>query len=76
MSMPELLPDFLNQPAADYNRDGDSGTPGTESSGELRVIIPPNPPEFGPAAALALLRLLVEIHRQRKEIPDNPVEGT
>ncbi|GAA3741607.1 hypothetical protein GCM10022225_26360 [Plantactinospora mayteni] len=74
--MPEFQPDFPDQPVPDYNYDGDSGTTDTASLGELRVIVPPDPPEFGPAAALALLRLLVAVHRQRKEIPNDPMEET
>lgn len=42
-----------------------TGTP-AES---VRVIVPREPPEFGPAAARALLRLLVAIHAKRTAIP-------
>lgn len=35
-----------------------------------RVIVPPEPPEFGPAAARALLRLLVAVHRKRAGAPN------
>ncbi|GIM86622.1 hypothetical protein Sar04_33580 [Salinispora arenicola] len=74
--MPGLQPDFPDQPVSDYNYDGDSGTTDTASLGELRVIVPPDAPEFGPAATLVLLRLLVAVHRQRKEISNNPTEET
>ncbi|MCN0179974.1 hypothetical protein [Salinispora arenicola] len=33
-------------------------------------------PRADPMNALALLRLLVAVHRQRKEIPNNPTEET
>ena len=31
----------------------------------VRVVVPREPPEFGPAAARALLRLLVAVHAKR-----------
>jgi hypothetical protein len=34
-------------------------------SDTIRVIIPPDPPAWGPAAARALLRLLTAVHRKR-----------
>jgi hypothetical protein len=62
--MPQLQPDSPDQADQDYNHDGGSGT-ADMASGELHVIVPPDPPEFGPAAARALLRLLIDVYRNR-----------
>ncbi|WP_275409690.1 hypothetical protein [Actinoplanes utahensis] len=34
------------------------------------MIVPPLPPEFGPAAARSMLRLLVSIHRKQKSVEE------
>jgi hypothetical protein len=38
------------------------------------VIVPAEPPEFGPAAARALIRLLVAVHRRRQAAAETPRE--
>jgi hypothetical protein len=43
--------------------------------GTPRVIVPPTPPDFGPAAARALIRLLIAVHRKHTNA-DNPSEET
>jgi hypothetical protein len=50
-----------------YNFDGDTPTATGTPAGVPHVIVPPDPPEFGPAAARALLRLLLAVHHKRRE---------
>jgi hypothetical protein len=50
----------------DYNCNGKPQlTEPADLSGAVRVIIPPDPPVLGPAAARALLRLLIAVQRKR-----------
>jgi hypothetical protein len=39
-----------------------------------QVIVPAEPPEFGPAAARALIRLLVAVHHRRQSTADISME--
>jgi hypothetical protein len=48
-----------------YNHDVDTTGPQTVADDVQRVIVPPQPPEFGPSSARALLRLLIAVHRKR-----------
>ena len=57
-------------PIQTYNYDVDPTKPQTVADDVQRVIIPAQPPEFGPAAARALLRLLVAVHRSRAAATD------
>jgi hypothetical protein len=50
----------------DYNHNGETQlTEPTAPSDAVRVIIPSDPPVLGPAAARALLRLLIAVQRKR-----------
>ncbi|MBO3736556.1 hypothetical protein [Actinoplanes flavus] len=40
------------------------GAAADAETGEYRIIVPPEPPDFGPAAARAFLRMLVRAHRK------------
>jgi hypothetical protein len=53
-------------------RDGARTTPAET----VRVIVPPTPPEFGPAAARALIRLVIAVHSKRAPNSDHPGEET
>jgi hypothetical protein len=58
------------EPIQIYNYDSDTTEPYTVAGDIQRVIVPPEPPEFGPAAARALLRLLIAVHRKRTAVAD------
>jgi hypothetical protein len=49
----------------EYNTDSESPTTGPASSGPPQVVVPPGPPQFGPASSRAFLRLLLALHRKR-----------
>jgi hypothetical protein len=60
-----------NRPPPDYNHIGESQlTESTAPSGVVRVITPSDPPVVGPAAARALLRLLIAVQRKRAGTAD------
>lgn len=50
-------------PIRDYDDNGSSA----DIASVPGVIVPPDPPVFGPLAARAFLRLIVEVHRKRVE---------
>jgi len=58
-------PEFPGTPIPEYNHDGNSPTIKTPLSDSPYVIVPSDSPDFGPAAARALLRLLITVHRKR-----------
>jgi hypothetical protein len=61
-----MNPQSPNTAKHDYNRNGETqSTDTTAQSGAVRVITPPDPPVLDPAAARALLRLLIAVHRKR-----------
>jgi hypothetical protein len=61
-------------PIRNYNYDADATEPLTVADDIQRVIVPAEPPEFGPAAARALLRLLIAVHRKRAAGADRSPE--
>jgi hypothetical protein len=63
--MPQKQPQSADQPIQGYNCGTESPHPENTASDGLTVIVPPQPPEFGPAAARALLQLLLAIHHDR-----------
>jgi hypothetical protein len=69
-------PDTPDQPRCDYNCIGVSRETDMTSPGVPRIIVPPDPPEFGPVAARALLRLLISTHQQRTRKESDPSEET
>jgi hypothetical protein len=72
--MPKPESQFPRPPIPEYNQH-DKQSSGTEKPGNIRlVVVPPDPPEFGPAAARALLRLLIAVHRRRIETADTSEE--
>ncbi len=75
-NMSDSQPELPNQIDQDYHSHGSTGTTDAATPGEIQVIVPPAPPAFGPAAARALLRLLVEVHRERSDAAEDPMEET
>ncbi len=71
--MTESLSQFQKRTNHQYNFDDHSTAPDTMSN-DGRVVVPPDPPSFGPAAARALLRLLLAVHRQRGQATEPPGE--
>ncbi|MFC6568618.1 hypothetical protein [Actinoplanes utahensis] len=65
--MKDHVADSADSPVNGY--DGISGSTGSPSN-DHDVIVPPLPPEFGPAAARSMLRLLVSIHRKQKSVEE------
>lgn len=63
-------------PIHNYNHDVDTTGPQTVADDVQRVIVPPQPPEFGPAAARALLRLLIAVHRKRTALTNPSPEDS
>ena len=49
----------------DYNHDGNTDTSPVPAGSTLHVDIPPGALDITPAAAYALLRLLVAVHQKR-----------
>jgi hypothetical protein len=68
--MPESVSPSPTEPIAIYNYDVDTTQSQTVAGDIQRVIVPSEPPEFGPAAARALLRLLIAVHRKHTAVPD------
>ena len=48
-----------------YNPNNETPQPQAGRSETPQVILPDEPPQFTPAAARALIRLLITLHRQR-----------
>jgi hypothetical protein len=65
---------FPDQRIPEYNQHNERPSAMATQSDVKQVIVPPDPPEFGPAAARALLRLLLAVHRRRLNAPHDPVE--
>jgi hypothetical protein len=63
-------------PIHNYNQDGNTTGPQTVADDVQRVIVPPQPPEFGPAAARSLLRLLIAVHRKRTAVTNPSPEDS
>jgi hypothetical protein len=63
--MTQKQPESGGKPIPGYNRRTESTHPENTQSDGPTVIVPPQPPEFGPAAARALLQLLITIHHSR-----------
>ena len=57
----------------DYNRESQFNLP---DSGIPKVIVPPEPPTFTPAATRALLRLLLAVRDKRTNRTDPSVKET
>jgi hypothetical protein len=55
------------RPIHNYNHDVDTTGPQIVADAVQRVVVPPQPPEFGPAAARALLRLLIAVHANAQQ---------
>jgi hypothetical protein len=72
--MTESESQFPNPAIRDYNYHDDPTHAETAPDEALHVIVPSDPPEFGPAAARALLRLLLAVHRSRAEANDTSGE--
>jgi hypothetical protein len=63
--MTQKQPESAGNPISGYNyRTESTHLENTQSDGPT-VLVPPQPPEFGPAAARALLQLLIAIHQSR-----------
>jgi hypothetical protein len=71
--MTESLSQFQKTTNQQYNFDDHSPAPDTISDNG-RVLVPPDPPSFGPAAARALLSLLLAVHRKRGHATEPPGE--
>jgi hypothetical protein len=61
-------------PIQDYNHHDIPAATETLAGDVQQVITPSDPPEFGPAAARALLRLLLAVHRKRTSTADTSGE--
>lgn len=73
--MEQSLSQFPDPAIQDYNCHDDwPGGQNRSSGGTPLVIVPADPPQFGPVAARALLRLLVAVHRTRGESRDTAEE--
>ena len=72
--MKESTSQFPEPSIRNYNQHDDTAVTETTRGDVRRVIVPPDPPEFGPAAARALLRLLRAVHRRRGETADTSGE--
>jgi hypothetical protein len=72
--MPKPESQFPDPHIQEYNQHNKQSSQ-KKKQGDIRlVIVPPDPPEFGPAAARALLRLLIAVHRRRIETADTSGE--
>lgn len=74
--MPKSRSEFSEQPERDYNMNCGPDVTDAASSAGIQVIAPLEPPQFGPAAARALLRLLVEVHRAHCAAVEDLTEET
>jgi len=72
--MKEYESPFQVTPDQNYNHHDDPNYSQTTTGGMHQVIVPPGPPEFRPAAARALIRLLIAVHRRRQLTADRHTE--
>jgi hypothetical protein len=61
--MTHKRPESAGEPLSDYNYRTEPTHPENTTADGPTVIVPSQPPTFGPAAARALLQLLIAIHR-------------
>jgi hypothetical protein len=71
--MPETL-DPPERPETEYNSRDAPSIPEPGPSG-LRVIVPAEPPQLGPAAARVLLHLLITAHENGHPAGERPQEA-
>jgi hypothetical protein len=68
--MTQKQPEPAGNQISGYHCRPESTHPENAQSDGPTVIVPPQPPEFGPAAARALLQLLITIHQSRHNDAD------
>jgi hypothetical protein len=72
--MDQSTSQFPDPSIHEYNQHDDSPATQTAPDDGQQVIVPTNPPQFGPVAARAMLRLLIAVHRARSNTIDTAGE--